>query len=80
MPAKLLQGMWLNGYVREMIEERDSGLNGNGKVNWNGKLNGTIGHLGAAGGASTGMSNGGARGGLTSRELSGEMGGDTVSV
>lgn len=62
MSAKQLEGLWLNGYIRDMIAERDEAKHQNG--------NGTT---------TNGISKkvAGTRG-VTSRELSGEMGGDTV--
>jgi hypothetical protein len=99
MSAAQLQGMWLNGFIRDMLEEWDVEIaktkghaaelgnrsadqggqanahrrgemfNGKNKHAWKGALNGP-----------THMVEGGAgRMGLTSRELSGEMGGDTIS-
>ncbi|KFY20249.1 hypothetical protein V493_07717 [Pseudogymnoascus sp. VKM F-4281 (FW-2241)] len=61
MSQKALQGIYLNGYIRDMLAERwAAGSNGvkaeQGKARVNGER------------------------GVTSRELSGEMGGDTVRV
>lgn len=67
MTRAQLDGLWLNGHIRELLEERDHTTNGH--------------HAGGfddAGRASTaGAPLGAQRRGPTSRELSGEMGGDT---
>ena len=63
MSAKQLEGLWLNGYIRDMIAERDQAKHHVG----NGATNGIESKKVA-----------GSRG-VTSRELSGEMGGDTVA-
>jgi hypothetical protein len=91
MPRKALEGVWLNGWIREMLEEKwgaEGSQNGhangvvmNGKIangeaaNGHGAMNGT----GYANGSS-GVSEANGRHGPTSRELSGEMGGDTSSA
>lgn len=62
MSAKQLEGLWLNGYIRDMIAERDEAKHQNGAT-----MNGIASKKVA-----------GTRG-VTSRELSGEMGGDTVA-
>lgn len=62
MSAKQLEGLWLNGYIRDMIAERDDAKHQNGAT--------------TKGIASKKVA--GTRG-VTSRELSGEMGGDTVA-
>ncbi|KFZ07239.1 hypothetical protein V501_06632 [Pseudogymnoascus sp. VKM F-4519 (FW-2642)] len=64
MSQKSLEGIYLNGYIRDMLAERwarenkngVNGVKGEGKARVNGER------------------------GVTSRELSGEMGGDTVRV
>lgn len=84
MTAKQLEGLWLNGYIRQMIEERD-GVPGaaqgvferKGQTNGNGKVNGhTNGHVNGGSDVEK-ASVGGQRSGPGSRALSGEMGGDT---
>lgn len=70
MSAAQLRGYYLNNYIKEMIAERESGAMGNGKVN--GFSTGSVKHI------ESGIGN--ARQGVTSREMSGEMGGDTISV
>ena len=64
MSAKQLEGLWLNGYIREMIAERDEAKH----------------HVGN--GATEGIESKNVAGtrGVSSRELSGEMGGDTVAI
>lgn len=56
MPSQLLDGLWLNDHIHELLEEqallRDNQHHGSGLL----------------------------RRGITSRELSGEMGGDTVKA
>jgi hypothetical protein len=89
-PAQLA-GLWLNGHVRELLEEREAAAgpkkqatNGTSSpiVNGNGATNGsTNGHHAAQSASSAHAPAGAQRRGPTSRELSGEMGGDTsVSV
>ncbi|OBT46591.1 hypothetical protein VE00_01796 [Pseudogymnoascus sp. WSF 3629] len=62
MSQKSLEGIYLNGYIRDMLAERWARENANGVngVKGKAKVNGER--------------------GVTSRELSGEMGGDTVRV
>jgi len=57
-PAQL-EGLWLNGHIRELLEEQQQS---------------------AAAATTLPNSSGAARCGPTSRELSGEMGGDTLSA
>ncbi|KAK3297602.1 uncharacterized protein B0H64DRAFT_127723 [Chaetomium fimeti] len=76
-PAQL-DGLWLNGHIRALLEERDAG---GGKEKQGHGANGIDGANGsvydAAADASSQASAGAQRRGPTSRELSGEMGGDT---
>ncbi|KAL5345864.1 hypothetical protein ACLOAV_008890 [Pseudogymnoascus australis] len=60
MSQKALEGIYLNGYIRDMLAER-----------WARESNGVKGELG-------GKAKVNGERGVTSRELSGEMGGDTV--
>ncbi|TLS30684.1 hypothetical protein PpBr36_03166 [Pyricularia pennisetigena] len=122
MSAPDLEGVWLNGFIREMLEERDaaaaaSKVNANGNGNSNGTTarayqtgralqdavfqaervvdatraallsyqaqssNGNDGgrkHAQPTNGCQNGINGGPTRRGATSRELSGEMGGDTI--
>jgi hypothetical protein len=58
MPSQLLDGLWLNDHIHELLEEQAL-LRDN---QHHGSLSGLL------------------RRGITSRELSGEMGGDTVKA
>ena len=88
MTASQLAGLWLNGHIRELLEEREAApskkqINGSvtsTKASANGTTNGTInGHHAAHQSPSSAHAQAGAqRRGPTSRELSGEMGGDTT--
>ncbi|TLD31657.1 hypothetical protein PspLS_02567 [Pyricularia sp. CBS 133598] len=123
MSARDLEGVWVNGFIREMLEERDAAaaashkVNGNGNVNGNGTVanarqtaqvlqdavfqaervveatraallsfqaqsaNGDGGggkHAQPSNGCQKALNGGPTRRGATSRELSGEMGGDTI--
>ncbi len=92
MTAAQLEGQWLNGWIRDLLEERDAGSvkgNGiNGKANGNGHVNGSGGHSQIENGSKNTLLSasplavkaGPDRSGPTSRELSGEMGGDTSSA
>ncbi|KAH6850864.1 hypothetical protein B0I37DRAFT_123275 [Chaetomium sp. MPI-CAGE-AT-0009] len=72
-PAQL-DGLWLNGHIRALLEERDAGR----EKQTNNGTNGTNGTAGGVYDAAAGSASAGAqRRGPTSRELSGEMGGDT---
>lgn len=64
MSAKQLEGLWLNGYIRDMIADRDEAKHHTGD--------------GATTNGVESKKVAGTRG-VTSRELSGEMGGDTVA-
>ncbi|KAB8303049.1 hypothetical protein EYC80_004503 [Monilinia laxa] len=78
MKRSSLEGRWLSGYIRRLLEEReredvkggDEGQNiDGGKVNGaKTEINGEVGGEGENSG----------RRGITSREMSGEMGGDTL--
>lgn len=92
MAPKQLEGLWLNGHIRELMDEQAWGKNGHRETAGVGgvddptarALRDALGHaekvveaaraalLGYVGAAAAG------RRGPTSRELSGEMGGDTV--
>jgi hypothetical protein len=81
MTPKQLEGVWLNGYIREMLAEKQSHGhthgNGNGNGNWNGigtevEDQNYVGRKEATGKGRVIQPRG-----VTSRELSGEMGGDT---
>ncbi|KAJ8067667.1 hypothetical protein OCU04_003274 [Sclerotinia nivalis] len=92
MSSRALEGKWLSGHIRRALEERDAGSLGEGKYG-NGNGNGDVmknGGKGVNGGKVNGLNgeklNGGIDGqgeangrrGVTSREMSGEMGGDTL--
>ena len=88
MAPRQLEGLWLNGHIRALLEERDGADAGRKKkqqVNGTNGTNGTNGVNGTAGGGAydgagagaSGVFAGAQRRGPTSRELSGEMGGDT---
>ncbi|UKZ46773.1 hypothetical protein TrVGV298_000983 [Trichoderma virens] len=59
MPSQLLDGLWLNDHIHELLDEQEL-LQHHGSLAENGGL-------------------GLLRRGITSRELSGEMGGDTIA-
>jgi len=112
-----LEGLWINGHVRELLEEEKAkSASGNGTAAVNdaiaqalkdalrqaekvviaaraalasyaqtfgnghgpGYTNGALAQYGVDGLSKTGSTNGSQRRGPTSRELSGEMGGDTI--
>ncbi|TGO58099.1 hypothetical protein BOTNAR_0187g00060 [Botryotinia narcissicola] len=81
MTAKALEGKWLSAHIRRALEEKRDG-NGigsvmkNGEKSINGKLNGVNGEKSNEEVNGEGEING--RRGVTSREMSGEMGGDTL--
>lgn len=81
MAPRQLEGLWLNGHIRALLEERDGADAGACKKQVNGAhgVNGTAGGAAydVAGAGAAGASAGAQRRGPTSRELSGEMGGDT---
>ena len=64
MPSHLLEGLWLNDHILELLEEQAS-LRKAGQQQGSLPDNGGLGLL---------------RRGITSRELSGEMSGDTVAT
>ncbi|TGO07149.1 hypothetical protein BTUL_0319g00100 [Botrytis tulipae] len=81
MSAKALEGKWLSAHIRRALEEKRDG-NGignvmkNGEKSVNGKSNGVNGKKSNGEVNREGEING--RRGVTSREMSGEMGGDTL--
>ncbi|KAH6682751.1 hypothetical protein B0J14DRAFT_468551 [Halenospora varia] len=84
MPAEKLEGHFLNAHIRNMLEERDgisekkeevNGQNGHGKSSTS---NGVNGAQAVVADDSEATVEGEKRRGVTSREMSGEMGGDTV--
>ena len=87
MTPTQLAGVWLNGYIREMLEERDATrangaamLNGTyGRNGYGAKMNGAA-VVSSAGGGNADAEVRAGRSGPTSRELSGEMGGDTTTA
>jgi hypothetical protein len=87
MTPRQLEGLWLNGHIRALLEERergdaDAGAGGCKKQQANGTngVNGIADAYDAFGAGVSGVSAGAQRRGPTSRELSGEMGGDTSVV
>lgn len=102
MAPKQLEGLWLNGHIRELMDEQARGAEAGAHAAGNGHP-GTTHPAGGAGGADDptaralrdalghaekvveaaraallGYAGAAARRGPTSRELSGEMGGDTI--
>lgn len=73
MAPRQLEGLWLNGHIRELKDEQARGEAGAG-----GHAVEKNGYVGASSPGS--LAAAAARRGPTSRELSGEMGGDTVAA
>lgn len=79
MPSELLDGLWLNDHIHELLEEQASSQHYRlGSMPGNGALNGRTEKINSADVGVNTHSLGLLRRGVTSREMSGEMGGDTT--
>lgn len=76
MSSKQLEGVWLNSWIRLGVEKRDAAAAGDGSANGE-VVNGTV---GGVNGIKQKIPFVEGRNGVTSRELSGEMGGDTLTA
>lgn len=76
MTRDQLAGLWMNGHILDLLDEQDASLSRYGE---GGSLNGHADRtVLATAGEDEVLAEGLARRGPTSRELSGEMGGDTL--